>query len=521
MRLATRLAAGYGLAIAVLAGMGVYQLAAIGRLQATNRELSRVSLTAVSTALRVRRGVEQVRELTAKLFVLGDPDYAAVLGELRQQVDPRVAALGALDLEGAERLEVDRLVELWAAYRRTADEAEPRALRGRGGSSRAAQEAGAAAARDAVAGALDAVVRQLDEVLRVAQVGIGSRVARSTDQAGRARWVTLGATAAGVLAALAVSLLIVRSVVVPVRRLARGTHALARGEFAHRVEAAGGPELAGLAADFNAMAARLDALDRAKRDFVSNVSHDLKAPLAAVQETLRLLLDRLPGPLTAQQERLLGLGLGSAERLAGMIADLLDLARLDDVALRYRFAPHDLRELARTALRGFEPLAHERRLRLALDLPKTPVTVECDGPLVVRVLENLLSNAVRFAPPESAVELAVNAGAAAVEAAKGAPAEAARTAAADGAVLVEVGDRGPGVPDADKEAVFERFRSSRPGRGPGAGTGLGLAIARSVVEGHGGAVWLRDRPHGGTVAAVLLPVRVSAERRRDLGERAV
>ena len=134
--------------------------------------------------------------------------------------------------------------------------------------------------------------------------------------------------------------------------------------------------------------------------------------------------------------------------------------------------------------------------------------IECDGPLMVRVLENLLSNATRFSPPDAAIGLAIRPGATAE--APPPPRRRARRGRRRRAVLVEVADAGTGVADADKERVFERFRGSRPGREPGAGTGLGLAIARSVVEGHGGAIWLRDRPQGGTIATVLLPLRATA-----------
>jgi signal transduction histidine kinase len=492
MRLASRLAAGYGLVIAVMAGMGGYQLALIANLQSAYRDLAEVGLTAVRSGLRLRRDVEQIRDLTQRLFIRSDRDYIAALGELRHQVGHGIADLAALDLSGATRLEVTRLVDLWKAYRLTAESAEAQAL---------AMHGEGTASRDALDAALDAVVRQLDEVLRVAQVSIDARVAASAEVADQARWVSIAATLLGVVAALAVSLLTVRSVVRPVRRLVRGTHALAAGSLSHRVEPAGGTELAALAADFNAMAARLEALDSAKRDFVSAVSHDLKAPLASIQETLRFLLDGMPGPVSPQQERLLGLALGSAERLAGMIADLLDLARLDAGALRYRIAPHDLRELATIALRDLEPQSREKRLRMAAALPAEPLTIACDGPLVVRVLENLLSNAVRFSPPGGAVELTIHHPPAGLL-----PPAAAEAATTGEAVLVEVSDQGPGVPDADKERVFERFHGTRPARGVGAGTGLGLAIARSVVAGHRGAVWLRDRPGGGTVAAVLLPL---------------
>ena len=498
MRLATRLAAGYALVIAVMAGMGAYQLALIDRLLATNRQLSQVSLTAVSSVLRLRRSFEQIRELTQKLYILRDPDYAAVLDGLREQAGQGVKLLAALDLTGAERLEVDRLARLWADYGQLAETDEAQALAGGSGEDGPMPYS--------LQSALAGLVLQLDEILRVGQVSIQARVDETSARVERARWVSLGATAAGVVGALLVSFLIGRSVVAPVRRLARGTHALARGDLSHRVEPAGGPELAALAADFNAMATRLEELDRVKRDFVSNVSHDLKAPLAAVQETLRLLLDGIPGAVSAQQERLLRLALGSADRLGVMIADLLDLARLDSGALRYRFAPHDLSELARSAVLDLEPLMRQKRLHLEANLPAALVVVECDGPLLVRVLENLLSNAVRFSPADAAISLAIRPAAAGEP-----PPPGTALAAGAEAVLVEIADAGPGVADADKERVFERFRGSGPGRGPGAGTGLGLAIARSVVEGHRGAIWLRDRPQGGTIATVLLPRRAAAD----------
>ena len=96
MRLASRIAAGYGLVIAVMAGMGAYQLELIRGLEATNRTLSGVSLAAIGSVLGIRRNVEQLRQLTQKMFVLGDPDYATALGELRDHVAGEVAGLSSV-----------------------------------------------------------------------------------------------------------------------------------------------------------------------------------------------------------------------------------------------------------------------------------------------------------------------------------------------------------------------------------------------------------------------------------------
>src|SRR5262249_27544400 len=132
--------------------------------------------------------------------------------------------------------------------------------------------------------------------------------------------------------------LIVRSITVPLRRLTHGTRAIAKGQFWHRLPAHGHDEFAEVARDFNSMAERLGDLERMKKDFVSHVSHDLKAPLASIRQIMHLLLQEIPGALNGQQHDLIQLSYNSAERLAAMVGNLLDVARMEAGTMEYQMA---------------------------------------------------------------------------------------------------------------------------------------------------------------------------------------
>jgi two-component system sensor histidine kinase GlrK len=320
-----------------------------------------------------------------------------------------------------------------------------------------------------------------------------------------ARDLAWGATIAAVAFAALLSIAVARSVVVPIRRITRGTRELARGNFAFRVPAVGAPEMRGLAEHFNLMSERLGELDRLKQDFVSNVSHDLKAPLASMQETTRLLLDEVPGPVNARQKRLLGLNLECGERLTAMISNVLDLARLEAGGVRYRFEVCDLDRVVREAMREVASLMEKKRLDATLEVADAgPLVISADETLLRRAFSNLLSNAVKFTPEGGRLGVRIYP--------LRTSAEVARRMGADGGgardhrpvVVCEFWDTGPGIPDAHKERVFERFHRVDETRRGDQSTGIGLAITRNIVDGHGGWIWVEDEPDGGARMVLLL-----------------
>ena len=283
------------------------------------------------------------------------------------------------------------------------------------------------------------------------------------------------------LFALGLVQLLARGMTAPLREMAAAARAMARGEYGTRVREGGRDEVGELARAFNAMAGELAETDRQRRDLVANVSHELRTPLAALRAKLENVAD---GVEPADPETLRTMLL-QTERLGRLVTQLLDLSRLESagVALDRRpFAVADVLEQAAREAR----LAAGDGVTITVSAPRE-VVADGDPERVHQVVANLLENAVRVSPPGGTVAL---------EAAPG--------------VRISVVDEGPGIPPGEEERIFERFyrpdasrtRGSRP---PG-GAGLGLAIARWIVDLHGGTIRAeRAEPHGTRMVVELPP----------------
>jgi signal transduction histidine kinase len=266
----------------------------------------------------------------------------------------------------------------------------------------------------------------------------------------------------------------------------QGTRAIAKGQFWHRLPAHGRDEFAELARDFNAMTERLGELDRMKKDFVSHVSHDLKAPLASIRQIMHVLLQEIPGSLNDQQKNLIQLSYKSAERLASMVGNLLDVSRMEAGTMEYRMAAHDIVSLVQSVIDEFDVQAQEKEIRFRLQCNQPTLAVNCDSERIEQVIGNLYENALKFSPSRS--EIVTNIG----------PGKR-------GEILISVADSGPGVPDGQKGRIFEKFHQIKHGtKVAGQGVGLGLAICKTIVEAHRGQIWVEDNPNGGSIFSFVL-----------------
>ena len=234
--------------------------------------------------------------------------------------------------------------------------------------------------------------------------------------------------------------------------------------------------------------ARVEALSRAKSALVASVSHEFRTALTGIGGLSELVRG---GQLEPAEVRELAADISSeAQRLGRLIADILDLDRLESGNMALRLEPVDvnamltrLAELVRRAFAG-------RRVALRLDrgLP----SVEADSDRLTQVFSNLLSNAVKYSPSDSRIWLT--------------------TRAVDGGVRVAVRDHGPGVPPGSEEMIFDRHvRLERETLSSTVGSGLGLPIVREIVRLHGGRVWARSGSRGGAVFTVELPLTVPEE----------
>lgn len=241
-------------------------------------------------------------------------------------------------------------------------------------------------------------------------------------------------------------------------------------------------ELGQLATTLNEMLANLERAYQSQQRFVADASHELRAPLTAIQANLELL-ERRPAMPPVEQREALGEASREARRLARLVNDLLALARADTgVTLRRR--PVDLDRVALDALGEARHLARGQRLAIG---PLEPIEIEGDPDRLQQLLLILLDNALKYTPSDGQVTLGLR---------------------RDGTTAeVTVLDTGIGIGPGDLPLVFERFYRADPGRArdPG-GTGLGLPIARWIAEQHGGEIALESAPGRGTTAVVRLPL---------------
>jgi signal transduction histidine kinase len=303
----------------------------------------------------------------------------------------------------------------------------------------------------------------------------------AAERATRLAWLVGGAA---ITLGVILSVLLVRSIVGPLARLAQGTRWVSAGRFDYRLDTRPADEFAALATDFNSMTERLGELDRMKKDFVARVSHDLKTPLSSMQETNNALLDHMAGPLSAKQRRLLELNAESGQRLSAMLGKLLDLSRLEG-GRRPTLHMIDVNAIARRSVEAATANAMRRGVRLSIAHSDGSVVFgDPDG--ISQVVDNLVENAIKFSPADGQVHVAV-------------------VPVSDREVALTVADDGPGIPDAERDRVFDRFYQTQNGRGvSGRGVGLGLTICREIVSAHGGRIRVDQNEPRGSVFRVTL-----------------
>lgn len=272
--------------------------------------------------------------------------------------------------------------------------------------------------------------------------------------------------------ALGVTQLLAAGMTAPLRRMTEATQQMARGDYSVRVRTSANDEVGRLASAFNQMAADLATVDRERRDLLATVSHELRTPLTAMTAQLENLAD---GVVPADEQHLAE-ALGQAERLRDLVADLLDLSRLEHGVARLDPRPLTLRTLVEDSAR--QVAAAGRLARYDVRVP-AGLLVTADEARLRQLLVNVLDNAGRHSPADAPVVV---------------------TAGQDDAtVQVVVADRGPGVEPERRERVFTRFGTDDTG-----GTGLGLAVARWVAELHGGTLRFTDPADGAPGAHLVL-----------------
>lgn len=267
----------------------------------------------------------------------------------------------------------------------------------------------------------------------------------------------------------------------PIRQLDRAIRRLGAADFSATVRVQGPTDLEFLGERLDWLRARLGALEEQKTRFLRHVSHELKTPLTALREGSELLADGAAGPVTPAQREIVAILQSNSAQLQRLIEDLLNYQREVAREGQLAVARVDLADVARTVIESHKLDAAPRSVKIALHA--LPVVAQADAQRLRVVVDNLVSNAIKFSPDGGKVRVVVRA--------EGSDA------------VIEVSDQGPGVAPEDRDKVFDWFfQGARPASGRVKGSGLGLAIARELIAAHGGTIEVGKGP-GGDFRVVL------------------
>lgn len=290
-------------------------------------------------------------------------------------------------------------------------------------------------------------------------------------------WGGLGAVAA----ALALGALIAWRIMAPVQELTRAAERVAAGDLSGRVAVQTADEIGRLAQTFNQMADSLARADELRRRMTADIAHELRTPLSIIRGQIEAIQDGIFPPNAEHldpihQETLL---------LNRLVEDLRTLALAEAGQLPLQKTEADLNALLERIVAKFAPLAAEKEIRLQVDGTGSADKILIDVHRIEQVLTNLLANALRHTPRAGRIVLQLRSGE---------------------EVVVEVADSGPGIAPADLPHIFDRFwRGDRSRARDRGGAGLGLAIARQLVEAHGGRIWVESEPGNGSTFYFSLP----------------
>ncbi len=459
---------GFSLVATPLIAVLIHSAVALDRLAAESRIAVRQSVSIAHASRELADDALNMERAARQSAILGDPALLEAYYNAHAQFERSLAELSRFDLDAGQRAQLAQL-------RYEEDQLYQRVKAAQGtGAALLAQGAGFSSLLDA-ADAFSANASRLIE----------QRVDALEATANHDREVVFWQVLALVPVVLALAAAFSRLIARPIRQIDLAIHRMGQGKLANPVTVSGPQDLRMLGARLDWLRRRLLGLEAQNTEFLQHVSHELKTPLTAIREGSDLLSSGVAGALSPQQARIAGILFDNSLRLQRQIEELLQYSALQNeksalVKVKSRLVPLVEQVVDAWQLAIMNQLLHvERRV--------PDVIVECDEQKFRTIVDNLLSNAIRFSPQHSTILIQgkVN----------------------DGVLELVVADEGPGVGEADRQKVFEPFyQAKRPPHAAAGGTGLGLAIAREYALAHGGDLQLLQHEGSGAHFCLRMPL---------------
>ena len=435
---------------------------------------SRSAVYNASQAARASRSmierIGSIERLAQQIAVLDDPELGASYARAHRSFRALASEIALLPLDASQAAALQRTVEEeQALYDRLTDLERPARFPARELNER-----------------IDRLIDSAREVLAINNRIVDREVERLRSNADDVQRGLMVLVLFSTAVALAIALILTRAIARPIAQIDGAIRQLGGADFARPIDVRGPDDLRYLGHRLDWLRRRLEEFETQKNRFLRHVSHELKTPLTALREGAELLHDEVGGPLTPVQRQVVSIMRDNSVKLQRLIEELLDYQRALHAAASLEMKTVRLDRLVADAARAHQLAAASKGLRLKIDAQDA--TLEADPEKLRSIVDNLISNAVKFTPTGGTITVKA----------------AARSAQAGGGAVIEVVDSGPGIPPEEHESIFNLFFRGRTKADSAIkGSGLGLAIARELVEAHGGQISVVGGGSGGHFRVTL------------------
>ena len=438
--------------------------------------LSRSAVFNASQAARASRSlidrIAAIERVAQQIAVLNDPELAVDYARIHRSFKQLTEEIAQLPLDEAQAAALTRTVDQeQSLYDLLTEHPRPKID------------------TSVVSSRMDGLIESAREVLAINNRIVDREVHRLSLKAEQVQRGLIVLVFFSTAVALTIALALSRYIARPISEIDGAIRQLGGADFSRPIAVRGPEDLRYLGRRLDWLRRRLDEFETQKNRFLRHVSHELKTPLTAIREGAELLNDKVAGPLAPAQAQVVSIMRDNSVKLQRLIEELLDFQRALHAAASLEVRLVELDELVQDAARPHELAAQAKGLRLTIEAQKA--TLEADPQKLRSIVDNLISNAVKFTPPGGTVSV--------------------RARALSGEAVIEVMDSGPGVPAEERESIFNLFfRGRTKSESSVKGSGLGLAIARELVEAHGGQIAVVSGADGGPHGAhfrVTLPRR--------------
>ena len=474
-----RLVIGYLAVFVPVAALTVYAFSQLALFHRVAHDIYRVDGTMKDLGDKLSADLLAQTRYEKKYVITRDKElrnrFALIGDEVSKRIDEGIAIADTADKKNT----LVRIRDRYRAYRAQFDQEAGYLEKGRPYSEKASK----AKKEEAV----DATLREIRSLRLLTEQDTRERIRRLGESGARANRMALAMGGGFILFGIVISLFITRSITRPLSRMKEKTRQVAGGDFGPPLELASPPEMKALAEDFNRMCVKLGETDKMKSDFFSLMAHELRMPLASIREGTSLLLKGIGEDQREKRREVLAIIAEESDHLIDLVNSLLDLAKMEAGMLTFDRQLAAIEPIIRKAVSSLEPLAMARNVDMRVEAGQDLPEIMVDRERIGQVLRNLIGNAVKFTPGGGSIIIEAR--------------------LMEKEVRVSVADTGPGIPEEDLTAIFDKFQQARVTKySKIKGTGMGLAIVRHIITAHGGKVWAESESGRGSTFIFLLPL---------------